>query len=72
MKYALIHYHGCKGIAFFLLEKPAAGDRLRRENVRMLDGKIPEGASPCCSSCGRSEGLVFKTSYLEEMADDVP
>lgn len=54
-RYRLRDLHGCGDFAFYLLERPRAGDVIAASNVRYSDGRAPpDKSSAWCASCSRT------------------
>lgn len=50
--YVLLHWRGCKGVAFYYKGNPD-GDKLKAEDIKYANGRIPKDGELCvCSSCG--------------------
>lgn len=66
-KHCAIRYRqGCGDTAFYLAERPAAGNPVRRSAVRLLDRKtVPERREVKCYACGAPIGAIFSALASE-------
>ena len=52
-----VYHTRCKNIAFYLVRRLQPGDMILAENVRKIDGTIPEpGTRIKCGSCNKYMG----------------